>query len=41
MLPAMWFRATLAMVVSSTSIKVGMMTETAMSQGLTEGRQAS
>ena len=39
MLPAMWVSATLAIVVSSTSMKVGMMTEMAMSQGLTAGVQ--
>ena len=33
-LPAMWRRLTLAMVVSSTSMKVAMETTTAISQGL-------
>lgn len=41
MLPAMLFRATLAMVVSSTSMNMGRMTESAMSQGLTDGCQCS
>src|SRR5580692_8955868 len=40
-LPAMCGRATLAMEVSSTSMKVASVTVTAMIQGFTAGRQAS
>src|SRR5438132_6710057 len=40
-LPAMCGRATLAMEVSSTSMKVAKVTARAMIQGLTAGRQAS
>ena len=39
-LPAMWLRDTLAMLVSSTSMKVAMDTTTATSQGLTPGLAA-
>ena len=39
--PAMYGRATLAMLVSSTSMKAAMATTTAMSQGLNLGRQMS
>jgi len=41
MLPAMWFSATLAIEVSSTSMKVGKMTAMAISHGFTAGRQPS
>src|ERR1700690_121565 len=37
-LPAMWGRETLAMLVSSTSMKVASVTAIAMIQGLTAGR---
>src|SRR5208283_4533682 len=40
-LPAMWGRATLAMLVSSTSMKVESITVKAIHQGLMVGRQAS
>src|ERR1700739_4351081 len=40
-LPAMCGKATLAMEVSSTSMKVARVTASAMIQGLTAGRQAS
>ena len=40
-LPAMCGRATLAMLVSSTSMKVASMTVNAMNQGLTAGRVRS
>src|SRR3974377_1513361 len=40
-LPAIWGRATLAMLVSSTSMKVDSMTVPAIHQGLIEGRQRS
>src|SRR6202040_1313566 len=40
-LPAMWGRATLAMEVSSTSMKVASVTVIAMIQGLIAGRQTS
>jgi hypothetical protein len=39
MLPAMCWSETLAMLVSKTSMKVAMETTTAMSQGLTAGRE--
>src|SRR5215469_14140663 len=40
-LPAKYGSATLAMLVSSTSIKAAIATTTAISQGFTEGRQGS
>src|SRR6516164_1283445 len=40
-LPAMYGRATLAMLVSSTSMKAAMATTTAINQGLTSGRQTA
>src|ERR1039458_9330256 len=40
-LPAIWGKATLAMLVSSTSMNVASVTVSAMIHGLTAGRQAS
>ena len=40
-LPAMWGSATLAMLVSSTSMNVARVTAMAMIQGLTAGRHSS
>ena len=40
-LPAMWGKATLAMLVSSTSMKAAMATTTAMAQGLNFGFQGA